>query len=192
MQDRRPLKAAFRRLLDARVFSVPLVVVVHPPVRIGRPDQLRHGVRQRPEPLLALAQGLLCAFSLSDVLGHAFDRGHLALRVEDRHFLHLQPPGRSVLVPDVDLVGRLTNPLDAQFGMPAHRLIGGMIGQVGVVMGHEFVGRIAENVGDRLAEVPEHPLCVVHVDEMRPFEVLDQATVASFAFPKPAGRGPAR
>ncbi len=118
-------------------------------------------------------QGLFGPLALGDVLGHTLHRDHLALHVKDRHFLDLQPPARSVLVPRVDFVGRLTDPLNAQFGMSVHGLIDRMIRQVCAVVSHEFIGRIAEDVGERLTHVVEHSLRVMPVDEMRPLEVVD-------------------
>ena len=68
--------------------------------------------------------------------------------------------------------------------MLLHSLIGRMIRQVLAVVSHKFTGRITEDAGERLAQVLEHSLRVVHVDEMRPLEVLDQPPEPLLALPQ--------
>ena len=54
-----------------------LIEINVPTIRPGGPDDLRHGLRQSAELLLALAQRLLGAFALGDVASGSKDADHL-------------------------------------------------------------------------------------------------------------------
>src|SRR5947209_8088051 len=56
VQDRRPALVTAAALAEAGELVPPAVEVVEVAVRSGRPDDLRHGVGQLPEPPLALLQ----------------------------------------------------------------------------------------------------------------------------------------
>ncbi len=136
------------RLGDPAEGKRRLVNIDQDPLGCQQADELIGLVDDGPEPPLARPERLLCPLALGDVVGQPLHPDDLPGCVAHRGLAHLQHPPGSILMEDLDLIGRLLDALDAERRPTVNLLIDGAVGQVFPKMGEKFLGRIPKHPGD--------------------------------------------
>ncbi len=148
---------------------------------VERHDRVGRGVDEGAEAPIGRPERLLLPLPVGHVLGHALHRHDGSRLVAHRNLRDLEHADGSVLVEDLDEIGRLGDPADAQVGMAHHLEVQGVVGEVGGVVFSELVQGVAENLGEGGTHVGEDAVRAVRVEEILQFQALHEPAILRLA-----------